>query len=402
MQPRVPGAGSRLGPHPARDTPVRHDGVRVAIDAMGGDHAPEATVGGAVLAARELGVAVALVGHADVVRGQLAEFDVEDLSISVEHAPDVIRMDEPPVSAVRRKPRSSLRASFELLRTGRVDAVVSAGNSGAVMAAGLFSVGGLSGVDRPAIAVPIPVAHGHVVLLDAGASVEASARDLVQYALMGQVYARVLSGIAAPRVALLSNGQEDSKGTEATRAASAELRQLPIGFVGYVEGRDICRGSVDVVVCDGFVGNAVLKALEGFGGMTLELLRAAFLRSWQGRIGYWLARRALAEVRDRLDDAEHGGAPLLGLDGVAIVAHGNASARAIRSAVRVAHDSVRLEMNRQIAEALASLSPISESGPRRGRLWRQLRGRFTAGRDGGDSSGGEPTTSNAVGQPEEG
>jgi len=382
----------RLSKRRPRRSPAAGEGMRVAIDAMGGDHAPDATVAGAVLAARELGARVWLVGHQDVLRARLERHAAEHLSIVLHHAPDVIGMDEPPVAAVRRKPRCSLRVTLDLLREGTVDAVVSAGNSGAVLAGALFTIGPLPGVDRPAIAVPMPAEHGHVILVDAGASVDADAMHLVQFAVMGETYARALRGQARPRVALLSNGQEAGKGTETTRAASRLLRTLPINFIGYVEGRDLAQDVADVVVCDGFVGNAVLKAVEGFGVTASRLLREAFRRTWRGRLAYLLARDALSPFRERMDYAEYGGAPLLGIDGVAIVAHGSSGPVAIRNAIRVAHDSARLGVNAELADALRALPPQeSAASERRRRLWEQLRGRLAARRDGRDASATGPS-----------
>lgn len=389
--PRLAKAGPRQAPPPA--------GVmRVAIDAMGGDHAPQATVAGAVRAARELGVEICLVGHGDVLRAQSARHGADDLPITIQHAPDVIGMDESPVAALRRKPRCSLRTAFELLRSGTVDAVVSAGNSGAVVAGALLALGGLPGIDRPAIAVSIPAARGQVILLDAGASVNATSNNLLQFAIMGDVYARRLCGMDTPRVGILSNGQENSKGTEATRAASAALRQLALNFVGYVEGGDVCQGAADVVVCDGFVGNAVLKALEGFGALAGQLLTEAFSRDWRGRLAYAAAQPGLEALQQRLDYAEYGGAPLLGIDGVGVVAHGRSGARAIRNAIRVAHDSARLEVNRGIVDAVRAIPPGAVAHQRRGRLWAQLRGRLTPMRDGHGAPG--PPASGDIGDAE--
>jgi glycerol-3-phosphate acyltransferase PlsX len=366
--------------------------MRVALDAMGGDHAPEATVAGAVLAARELGARVWLVGHQDVLRARLERYAAGNLPIVLHHAPDVIGMDEPPVAAVRRKPRCSLRVTLDLLRAGTVDAVVSAGNSGAVLAGALFTVGPLAEVDRPAIAVPLPAAHGPAILVDAGASVDAGPLHLVQFAVMGEAYARALGGPARPRVAVLSNGQEPGKGTETTREASRILRTVPIEFIGYVEGRDLPRDVADVVVCDGFVGNAVLKAVEGFGMAASDLLREAFRSTWRGRLGYVLARGALERFRRRLDYAEYGGAPLLGVDGVVIIAHGSSGPVAIRNAIRVAHDSVRLGVNAKIVGALRALPPLeTTAGQRRRRLWAQLRGRLSTSRDGRDAPADDPS-----------
>jgi glycerol-3-phosphate acyltransferase PlsX len=365
--------------------------VRVAIDAMGGDHAPEATVGGAVLAARELGIPVWIVGHEDVLQAKLADHDTRDLPLTVQHAPDLVRMDESPAVAIRRKPRCSMRVAFELLRDGTVDAVVSAGNSGAVMAGALLVLGRLPGIERPAIAVSVPSGDRHVILLDAGANVDAEPINLVQFAVMGEIYARVLCGIDTPRVGVLSNGEEESKGTEGTRAACAALKTVPLNFVGYVEGRAIGQGGADVVVCDGFVGNAVLKAIEGFGDVAGTLLRGVFSSGWRGRLAYFLTRRAVVEMRERLDYAEYGGAPLLGVDGVAIVAHGSSGPQAIRNAIRVAHDSARLELGRQIVAAVQALPPVlAAEGRRRRRIWAQLRNRLASIRDGQDASDAPP------------
>lgn len=380
-------AWPRLAKARPRQAPLPAEVMRVAIDAMGGDHAPEATVTGAVLAARELGLRIWLVGHEDVLRGQLGELATDTLPITIHHAPDVIGMDEAPVAAIRRKPRCSLRAAFGLLRSGAVDAVVSAGNSGAVMAGALLTLGGLPGIDRPAIAVSIPAARGQVILLDAGASVDATPSQLVHFAVMGDVYARMLCGISTPRVGLLSNGQEESKGTEATRAASVALRKLSLNYVGYVEGGDVCQGAADVVVCDGFVGNAMLKAIEGFGILAAELLTEALRHDWRGRLAYSFARRGLASVRQRLDYAEYGGAPLLGVNGVTVVAHGRSGPRAIRNAIRVAHDSSRLGVNQRILDAVRTVSATGLPRQRRGRLWAQFRGRLATMRDGHDDAG---------------
>ena len=384
MRSASPGAR----PGAVRRVPPRAGDIRVAVDAMGGDHAPGAAVAGAVLAARELGIPVWVVGHEDVVGVQLADHETRDLPITVHHAPDIVRMDESPVLAVRRKPHCSIRAAFDLLHDGTVSAVVSAGHSGALIAGALFAVGRLPSVERPAIAVSIPVARGQVILLDAGANVDAQASHLVQFAVMGEVYARVLCGISAPRIGVLSNGEEESKGTETTRVASTALRAAPLDFVGYVEGRALCQGAVDVVVCDGFVGNAVLKAIEGFGELAGEVLSEAFRGTWKARLGYLLARRALGEVRARFDYSEYGGAPLLGINGTAIVAHGSSGPRAVRNAIRVAHESARLEVGGQMVDALRGLPAVTaEGGARRRRLWKHLRDRLAGMRDGHQSAG---------------
>ncbi|HUY18375.1 MAG TPA: phosphate acyltransferase PlsX [Candidatus Binataceae bacterium] len=337
--------------------------MKIALDAMGGDLAPRAVVEGAVLAARELGIEVVLVGDREIVARELANLKGERLPITIEHASQVVEMDDSPLESVMTKPNSSISAGFELVRRGDAQAFVSAGNSGAMMAAAILVLGTLPGVDRPAIASLIPSASGFTLLIDVGANTEVKPLNLVQFAVMGTVYTRRVRQIARPRVGILSNGEEDSKGTELTRAAAAMLRQMSadVDYVGYVEGRDINRGRVDVVVTDGFTGNVALKSLEGFSSFLLGNLRELFAGTVRGRIAYLFIGKFLSAMRNRLDPSEYGGAPLLGVSGVAVIAHGSSNPRAIRNAVRAAANEALINrVNAEIVELLSHGAAVAE------------------------------------------
>jgi glycerol-3-phosphate acyltransferase PlsX len=269
--------------------------MRVAVDAMGGDYAPRAVVEGAVQAAQEYGIPVLLVGDQEVIQREVNRLGGAYLSlVAIKHAPETVAMDESPVTALRQKQDSSIRVAFKQVEAGEAGAVVSAGNSGVVMATSMAVLGRLPGVDRPAIITLIPTARGEACLLDAGANVECKPLHLVQFAMMGEIYARVVRGTASPRVGLLSNGEEESKGIEVTRMAHEVLKRLPLHYVGYVEGSDLNTGMVDVVVTDGFTGNVALKTMEGFASLLQGYLNALFTGSLRGRLAYLLTRRSLA------------------------------------------------------------------------------------------------------------
>ena len=323
---------------------------KIAIDAMGGDHAPQVVIEGALLAAQDLGVEMVLVGDKEIVERELAKHQ-RTPKFAVVAASQVVPMHEAASAALRKKD-SSMKVGFDLMKRGEVDAVVSAGNSGAMMAFGMFVMGTLSQVARPAILVVVPSLGKGTVIIDAGANVECKPHHLVQFGLMGSIYAERILGVAKPRVGVLSNGEEESKGNDLTRAASEQLSALPLNFIGYVEGRDIFTGKVDVVVCDGFTGNVALKTMEGVAGFAGAVLKNAFQKNLSSRLGYLLSRNSLAEAYRRLDYAEYGGAPLIGLDGVAIIAHGGSSPLAIKNAIRAARDAVDQQINRHIADAL--------------------------------------------------
>src|SRR5215472_7219249 len=339
---------------------------------MGGDLAPKAALEGAVGAARDFQIEVVLVGDREVIVRELGEYDLSGLPITIEHAPEIVAMDDSPLESVLAKPESSIHVGLDLVKRGKVDGFVSAGNSGAVMAAAMAILGNLPGVDRPAIASIIPTTAGQSLLIDAGANTEVKPLNLVQFAIMGGVYWRQVHRVAHPRVGILSNGEEASKGTELTRAAASALQQmaLHVNYIGYVEGRDINRAKADVVVTDGFTGNVTLKTMEGFASFLLSNLREVFGNDLLRRVLYFLLfRHRISTIRQRLDPAEYGGAPLLGVNGVAIIAHGSSSARAIQNAVRAAaNEALVRHVNSEIVDILAAtpLSLITKPASARG------------------------------------
>ena len=329
--------------------------LTIALDAMGGDHAPQVEVEGAVRAARDLGVKVVLVGPEDLLRHCLAQHDDHRyLPIEVVQASERITMEDSAARAVRAKRDSSLRVASRLVRDGAAQGLVSAGNTGAVMATAKMVQGVVPGVDRPALAglFPSVVKNSPVVVVDVGANVDCSPRMLAQFAVMGEIYSRIILGRARPRVGILSIGEEDHKGNEVTRSALPLLKSLNLNFVGNVEGRDIWGGQVDVIVCDGFIGNVALKVSEGLGDMVKQLLRESLEATISGKIGYVLAKTAFSDFRKRLDYSEYGGAPLLGVRGVCIITHGRATANAIKNAIRVAKEFSEGQVNQRIEAEL--------------------------------------------------
>jgi phosphate acyltransferase len=337
--------------------------MRVALDAMGGDHAPREIVAGAAEAVRDLNVDVILVGPDERLRHEIRAGGFGDLRIV--DAPEVIGMAEAPAMALRRKRRSSIAVALELVRRGEADAMVSAGNTGAVMAAALLTLRPIEGIDRPAIAAVLPTQRGRALMVDAGANVDCRPKHLLQFAVMGSVYAQRVMGVPSPRVGLLSNGEEDTKGNELVIRAGELLRRSELRFIGNVEGRGVFAGDADVVVCDGFVGNAVLKFGEGLALGIFSLLREELSRGLLVRLGVALARPRLRALARRLDHTEYGGAPLLGVDGICIVSHGSSHARAVRNAIALAADSVRSQMVEAIRADVARLAEpaAAQGGP---------------------------------------
>jgi glycerol-3-phosphate acyltransferase PlsX len=329
--------------------------VTIAVDAMGGDDAPKAEVEGAIRAARALGIRVILVGKQDIVRVELAKYDdVSDLPIEVQHASEQITMEDSAAKAVRNKRDSSIRVAARLVDQGVAHGFVSAGNTGAVMATAKVVQGMLPGVDRPALASVFPTIKGTpVVVVDVGANVDCSARMLAQFAIMGDIYSRVIFRTPRPRVGLLSIGEEEHKGNDLTRAATPLLKALPIHFIGNVEGRDIYAGDTDVIVCDGFIGNVALKVSEGLVEMVYQMLRESLEATITRKIGYVLSRTAFKEFKKRVDYSEYGGAPLLGVKGVCIITHGRSNANAIKNAIRVAAEFAEGKVNERIEAELA-------------------------------------------------
>lgn len=329
----------------------------IALDAMGGDHAPRAEVEGAVLAAREYGTRVLLVGIEATVKAELARHRHRGLSLEIVPATEVITMHDSPSQAFRRKKESSLHVAARLVRDGKADAVVSAGNTGAVMTVARFVIGTLPSVDRPALAAAFPNMKEKVtVILDVGANVDSKPVHIQQFAVMGEIYYRALWGVKRPRVALLSIGEEEMKGNELTREAAALLKQTSLNFSGNVEGRDVFRGDVDVIVCDGFIGNIALKISEGVVEHIGGMLKKAIKSNLASQIGYALSKRAFDSFRKRTDYSEYGGAPLLGVRGITIIGHGRSNPNAIKNAIRVANELCRLRVNEKIEQELSAAS----------------------------------------------
>jgi phosphate acyltransferase len=326
--------------------------MKIAVDAMGGDNAPKVEVAGAVSAARDFSISIILVGDRDLLTAELAQHNTSGLDITIKHASEVVGMHDSASDAIRKKKDSSIRVAFELVKAGEADAVVSAGNSGATMAAGMFVLKRLNGIDRPAIAQVFPTLLGHTVILDIGGNVDCKPVHLVQFAIMGEVYARHVLGIKKPLVGLLSNGEEESKGNDLTRETNQILKNVRFDYAGYIEGRDIFAGKVDVVVCDGFVGNIVLKLSEGLAEAVGSMLREEIKKSLICKIGYLLSRPAFARFKKKVDYAEYGGAPLLGINGVGMICHGGSNVKAIKNAVRLASDFVSKGVNLRMAEKI--------------------------------------------------
>src|SRR5215475_15051849 len=319
---------------------------KIAVDAMGGDHAPSAEIEGALQAAAQFGIPIVLVGQEDRIQPVLEKQDTAGLHIEVIHASEVITMDESAATAARKKKDSSIRVAARLMRDGSVAGVVSAGNTGAVMATVKMVLGTLPVVDRPALSTVLPTQKAKpAILLDVGASVDCKPHHLEQFAVMGDIYSRAIFGIRRPRVGLLSIGEEDTKGNELTKEAFKSLKRAPVNFIGNCEGRDIFKGEVDVIVCDGFTGNVVLKLSEGLYETFTEMLRQELQKTLAAKVGYILAERAFRAFRRRLDYSEYGGAPLLGIKGITIVCHGRSNANAIKNAVRVAHEFCKHNVN---------------------------------------------------------
>jgi len=327
----------------------------IAIDAMGGDHAPSSVVEGAAMAAREYGRKLILVGRQEQVEPELERHrgspEVSRL-LSVVDARDVIEMHEPPVLALRQKKHSSIRVACHLVREGQAQGMISAGNTGAVMVTAKVVMGTLTGIERPAVVAVLPNLKGLSVWLDVGANIAPRPEHLLQFAVMGQIYAREILGVPDPRVGLMSVGEEESKGNAVTKEALALLRGSSMNFIGNVEGRDIFNGRADVIVSDGFTGNVSLKAIESVAEMLGVLLRQEIQSSLASRVGYLFARGAFRRFQKKIDYAEYGGMPLLGLKGSAIICHGRSSAKAIKNAVRVAVEAIEHRVNDRIQQVM--------------------------------------------------
>ena len=325
----------------------------IALDAMGSDNAPRPEVEGAIAAAREYGARILLVGQPAEIRRELNRHSTRGADIETVAASEVITMTDSPSTAFRRKKDSSAHVAARLVRSGHAEGLVSAGNTGAVMAVARFVLGTLPAVQRPALAAPFPTGRGSAsVLLDVGANVDSKPAHLVQFAVMGEIYYRAIFGTRRPRVALLSIGEEEVKGNELTRQAFDRLKQSPLHFIGNVEGRDLFAGNVEVIVCDGFIGNVALKISEGLAQHITSALKKAMKSTLSSQVGFALSQKAYKNFRKTIDYSEYGGAPLLGLRGNCIVAHGRANRVAVRSAIRAAVAEVREDVVGRIAELI--------------------------------------------------
>jgi len=354
--------------------------MKIAVDAMGGDFAPRNVVEGAVWAAREYGVPVILVGDEKVVRAEMARHPGSDsLPLTVVHASEAVAMDESPLTPIRKKKDSSIKIAFDLLKKGEAEAVVSAGNSGAVLATAVFVLEKLKGVDRPAIGTIFPTLKGWTLLLDAGANVDCKAIHLAQFAVMGDAYAKYILKKKRPLVGLLSNGEEESKGNELIRETNAILKKSSIGYVGPVEGRDIFNGRADVVICDGFVGNAALKICEGLAEAIGAMIREEVRVSLRAKVAYFLAREAVNDIKKKLDYSEYGGAPLLGVDGVVIIGHGRSSAKAIKNAIRLAHEFAQISLPKLLLQNLEENQALQQLGGKNlAKVWEQIKEKISS------------------------
>lgn len=341
--------------------------IDIALDAVGSDKAPEPEIRGAILACRALPVRVHLIGPEPELRDLLDEhLEDEDLPIVIHHASERIGMDEKAAHAVRTKRDSSMRVGLKLVRERKAAGFVTAGNTGAAMATAKMVLGALPGVDRPALATPMPQATATgtpCVLLDVGANVDCKAHNLEQFAVMGEIYARTVLKIQSPRVGLLSIGEEETKGNDLTREAFPLLKALPIKFIGNVEGRDIFSGQADVIVCDGFVGNVALKTSEGVGRFVRDVLRESLTKTVTAKVGALLSRQAFNAFRRRLDYTEYGGAPLLGVRGICIIGHGSSNDNAIYNGIRVAYEFAKAGTNERIEREFANNSHRRQSDP---------------------------------------
>lgn len=335
---------------------------RIAVDAMGGDNAPTAVVEGSVAAVRELGVPVTLVGDEQRLRRELDRLGAVPRQLQIVHAPGTVAMDEHATAGLRHRRDTSLAVGLALVKDEQAAAFVSAGNSGATMALATLILGRQPGIERPALGTVFPSERGRFLLLDVGANADAKPAYLVQFAELGSAYARRALRVPAPRIGLLNIGEEPGKGSEFARDVYERLAALPeMDFVGNIEGKDLTRGAADVVVTDGFTGNVAIKTAEGVAEFILRELRGALTSSWRYKLAALMLRPALLGLRSRIDYAEYGGAPLLGLNGTVLISHGRSNARAIRSAIRAAHEAAALAETHPAAQASSRAAGSGEA-----------------------------------------
>ena len=361
--------------------------MKIVVDAMGGEHAPEATVEGAVLAAREYETEIILTGLSDLIHPILDRFDPDhNLPIEVVHADEVVEMHDLPGKVLRSKRKSSMKIGLDKLKDGTALAFVSAGNTGAVLAYSTVILRPLKGVDRPAIAIQLPTLKGNAILLDAGANVDCKVTQLFQFGIMGHVFAEYILGKENPRVGLLSIGEEDGKGNEIVKEVFQMLKASHINFIGNIEGKEVYRGNADVIVCDGFTGNIALKISESLAAMIGTNLKRMFQSNWASKLSYLLLKPQLDEFKKKIDYSETGGAPLLGVNGVVIIAHGSSSPKAIKNAIHRACELCEKNINEHIREDIESNLMDVEAA--KGTIWKQIKEMAF----GGESEEGEKPT----------
>ena len=329
--------------------------MNIAVDAMGGDYAPDAIVQGALWAHAELGVNVTLVGDQNLIWKQLRQQGRLRNGIQIRHCSQVVAMDESPLNVLRQKRDASISVAFDLAKKGEAEAVVSAGNSGATVGAAILALGRIRGVERPALTAIFPGAKGTVVLIDVGANVDTKAKQLFEFGIVGDIFARSLLDIDNPKVGLLNIGEEGSKGNEKVKIAHELCKNGPFNFVGNVEGRDIFSGDTQVIISDGFVGNVALKLSEGMAEAIGIMFQREISQDLISKLGFWLSRKAFKNIERNLDYAEYGGALLLGIKGIAVICHGNSSPKAIKNAIRTARNSVSRHVRERLEQGLATV-----------------------------------------------
>ena len=329
--------------------------ITIAVDGMGSDNSPASEIEGVVAAVKTWNVRVILVGRESALRPLLNDAGGGSLPIEIRNAGEVVAMDEPPTAALRKKKDSSIRVAADLVREGEAAGLVSAGNTGAVMATAKMVFGMVPGADRPALATVLPTLTGYSVMLDVGANVACKPQHLVQFAVMGHLFSKKIVGVDSPRIGLMSVGEEESKGNDLVKEVHQTLKRVNLNFIGNVEGRDIYNGRADVIVCDGFTGNVALKTSEGLIEAMLTLMKEELTRNMKARLGAALSRQAFRRLKKRLDYSEYGGAPLLGLRGASIICHGRSNGNAIKNAIRVAKDFAEHRVDAILADELSRI-----------------------------------------------
>ena len=349
--------------------------MKIAVDAMGGDQAPHEIVAGAIDAARSLNLQIVLVGLQKSIESELEKHDIKNLPIFIQPAAEVVTMDDSPSKAMRRKRESSIAVGLRLVRDGRAQGFISAGNSGATMAIAMVTLKKLQGIDRPAIVTCLPTLKEPVTILDVGGNVDCAPLHLAQFAIMGSVYAQRVLNRQFPKIGLLSNGEEESKGNELTRGTHELLKNSPLNYLGSVEGRDIFPGDIDVIVCDGFVGNIVLKTSEGLALAMTSILREELTANIIRKTGAWLCRKGLKDMKQRVDYAEYGGAPLLGINGNCFIAHGSSCRKAVKNGIRLCAEFFEQRVNEHLLDELDRNHEIQKLLPKK-KLWNQIKERI--------------------------